>query len=127
MFSDVLDPARDWLAPGGSVVLAVEATLEGDEMKLRATAVQPVDLAVANAGAAGLRVFVDAPEAGASIAARLAVAAGAGGRARGPIQLVVMAGEIGEVEVPLPELYPITPQVVSALRHVSGVVHVEDY
>jgi hypothetical protein len=31
------------------------------------------------------------------------------------------------VEVLLPELYPITPQVVSALRHVTGVVHVEDY
>ncbi len=59
MFSDVLDAARDHLEPGRSVVLTVEATLEGDELKLLAKAAQPIDLAVAGAASAGLRVFVD--------------------------------------------------------------------
>ena len=57
MFSDVLDLARDHLEPGMSVVLTVEATLEGDELKLLAKAAQPIDAAVAGAASAGLRVF----------------------------------------------------------------------
>ena len=59
MFSDVLDVARDHLEPGMSVVLTVEATLEGDELKLLAKAAQPIDAAVAGAASTGLRVFLD--------------------------------------------------------------------
>ena len=45
MFSDVLDAARDHLEPGRSVVLTVEATVEGDELRLLARAAQPIDVA----------------------------------------------------------------------------------
>jgi DNA polymerase-3 subunit alpha len=127
MFPDVLDPARDHLEPGRSVVLAVEATLEGDEMKLLAKAVQPVDAAVAGAASAGLRIYVNDAAAAPSLAVRLAAASDPRSRSRGPIRLVLLTPDLPEVEIALPETYPITPQVASALKHVPGVVHIEDF
>ncbi len=127
MYSEVLDPARDELEVGRNVVLAVDASLESGEMRLQARAVQPVDLAVADAAGAGLRIFVDAVDAAPSLAARLKAVEGARGRGRGPIHLVVLSPDLPEVEIALPETYPITPQTISALKHVSGVVHIEEF
>ncbi|MEM6620268.1 MAG: DNA polymerase III subunit alpha, partial [Pseudomonadota bacterium] len=91
IFSDTLEVARDLLVAGQSVVLTVEATLEADQLKLLARGVQPVDAAVANAASAGLKVFLNAPEAVGSIATRLEEASkGAPARARGPVHLVLM-------------------------------------
>ena len=127
MFGDVLDPARAHLEPGSNVVLAVEATLEGDELKLLAKAVQPADLAVADAAGVGLRIFIDAPEAANSLALRLADAAPAGGRG-GPVHLVLLGGDLpGEVELALPGLHAVTPLIASAIKHVPGVRHVEEF
>jgi DNA polymerase-3 subunit alpha len=131
MFSDVLDPARDWLVPGASVVLVVEASVEGDEMRLLAKAVQPVDLAVADAAGAGLRIFLDRMEAAPSLAARLAQVGAAPARYKGPVHLVVMAPDLApdlaEIEIALPEAYPVSPQVVAALKSAPGVVHIEEF
>jgi DNA polymerase-3 subunit alpha len=131
MFSDVLDPARDWLVPGASVVLVAEASVEGDEMRLLAKAVQPVDVAVANAAGAGLKIFLDRIEAAPSLAARLAQAGAAPARHKGPVHLVVMAPDLApdlaEIEIALPEPYPVTPRVVAALKAAPGVVHIEEF
>jgi DNA polymerase-3 subunit alpha len=129
MFSDVLDVARDHVEPGRSVVLTVEATLEGDEMKLLARAAQPIDAAVAGAASVGLRVFLDDAAAAPSLATRLAAAAGeAGTRRRGPVNLILMHPELpGEVEIVLPEAYPMTPQIVGAIKTLPGIVHVEEF
>ncbi|HBN31257.1 MAG TPA: DNA polymerase III subunit alpha, partial [Rhodobacteraceae bacterium] len=55
MFSEPLEKYRDLLTAGANVVIAVEASLEGDQLKLLARSVQPVDGAVADAAAMGLR------------------------------------------------------------------------
>jgi DNA polymerase-3 subunit alpha len=125
----VLDLARDHVEPGRSVVLTVEATLEGDEMKLLARAAQPIDAAVAGAASAGLRIFLDDAAAAPSLATRLAAVAGeAGNRRRGPVNLILMHPELpGEVEIALPEPYPMTPQVVGAIKTLPGIVHVEEF
>ena len=39
----------------------------------------------------------------------------------------MLAPDLPEVEIALPETYPITPQAISALKHVSGVVHIEEF
>ena len=112
MFSDVLDAARDHLEPGRSVVLTVEATLEGDELKLLARAAQPIDVAVAGAASAGLRIFIDDADGGAVAggAARARWRATSRSRRKGPVNLVLMHPELpGEVEIALPEPYPMTP------------------
>jgi len=127
MFADVLDPARDMLEPGRSVVLAVEATQEGEGVRLQAKAVQPVERAVADAPAAGLRIYVNDPAAPASLAARLTAAGRAQPRARNPVRLMLLAQDLPEIEVDLPAPCLVTPELAAALKQVAGVVHLEEF
>ncbi|MSU91149.1 DNA polymerase III subunit alpha [Rhodobacteraceae bacterium 2CG4] len=128
MFSEPLEKYRDLLEPGANVVLAVEATYESEQLKLLARGVQTVDEAVLGAAPAGLKIFVDDPAALGSVATRLEEAAGGTKRAGGPVNLVLMhPGLPGEVEVELPRRYPVTPQIMGAIKHVPGVAHVEEF
>jgi DNA polymerase-3 subunit alpha len=55
------------------------------------------------------------------------IAAEGGARGRGPLHLCLLdSGLPGEVELRLPELYPVTPQVKGALRSLPGVAMVEE-
>ncbi|ARE39748.1 DNA polymerase III alpha subunit [Rhodovulum sp. P5] len=129
LFSDVLEAARDHLEAGMNVVLQVEATMENDQLKLLARSVQPVDTVVADAGAAGLKIFVEDPSAVAAVSGLLDRAKGETGlRGRGPVQLCLMAPDLpGEVEMGLGESYPVTPQIKGALKSLPGVLTVEDF
>ena len=68
LFSDTLEAARDHLETGSKVVITVEATMESDQLKLLGRSVAPVDLAVADAGSMGLRVFIERPDAISAVA-----------------------------------------------------------
>jgi DNA polymerase-3 subunit alpha len=127
VFGELLEEARRHLEPGMNVVLSVEAAVEGDEVRLRARGVQPIDVALAHSCASGLRIFLDRPEAVAPLAAGLGrVARDVRGRP-GTVSLVLVdPGLPGEVELALPQPYPVTPQVVSALRSLPGVQHLEE-
>ena len=128
MFSEPLEKYRDLLEPGANVVLAVEATYESEQLKLLARGVQTVDEAVMGAAPAGLKIFVDDATALGSVATRLEEAAGGARRGGGPVNLVLMHPDLpGEVEVELPKRYPVTPQVMGAIKHVPGVAHVEEF
>jgi DNA polymerase-3 subunit alpha len=126
-FSDVLEASRPDLEPGSNVVLTVEANREGDEVRLRARAVQPIDAALANAPPAGHRIFVEDASAVDSLALRLADAASGRGRRGGPVRIVVTLPELGEVEMDLPGAYVVAPQLRSAIRHIPGVRHAEEF
>ena len=128
VFSDVLDAGRVYLEPGQNVVLTVEATSEGDTLKLLARAVQPIDAVVADAGVAGLRIHIGAAGALPSVAALLArMAEGGGAGVRAPISLCVAEPDMGqEIDITLPTPYPVTPQIKGALRAVQGVLMVEE-
>ena len=128
VFSDVLDAGRVYLEPGQNVVLTVEATSEGDTLKLLARAVQPIDAIVADAGVAGLRIHIGAAGALPSVAALLArMAEGGGAGVRAPISLCVAEPDMGqEIDITLPTPYPVTPQIKGALRAVQGVLMVEE-
>jgi DNA polymerase-3 subunit alpha len=128
VFSDVLEAIGDQLEPGRGLVLTVEAALEGDDLRLTARAGQPIDTAVAGAAGAGLRIFVNEPEAVASLKTRLElVAREVRTRRTGPIVVVAMKEDGEEVDLALPEPYPMSPQVLGALKSVQGVVHVEEF
>jgi DNA polymerase-3 subunit alpha len=44
------------------------------------------------------------------------------------VELVLVAADLdGEVEIELPERYPLTPQVIGALKTTPGVVHLEEF
>ncbi len=123
VFSDTLEAARDHLEPGRNVVLTVEANLDGETLKLLARAAQPIDSVAAEAGAAAIRVHVNKPEAITSVAALLARIEG---RHRAQITLCVADAAGREIDLTLPESYPITPQIRGAIKAMQGVVLVEE-
>ena len=125
VFSDTLEAARDLLQPGQNVVLTVEATLEGDTLKLLARAAQPIDQVAADAGGSSLRIYLDRAEAAASVASLFARLDG--GRSKGQIILCVQDPATGrEIDLVLPNPYPITPQIKGAIKAIGGVVAVEE-
>ncbi|MEL6679043.1 MAG: DNA polymerase III subunit alpha, partial [Pseudomonadota bacterium] len=127
VFSDTLEAAGDLFDTGTNVVLSVEATLESDQLKLLARSVQPVDDSVSDAARAGLKIYVSDETALGSIAARLGDPSGPK-RGRGPVNLILMHPDLpGEVEIKLPDQYPLTPQIKGAIKAAPGVVFVEDF
>lgn len=128
LFSDTLEAARDHLEVGSKVVVTVEATMEAEQLKLLGRSVAPVDMAVADVGSMGLKVFIDAPEAISAVSQVLEgarAAAKSGGR--GPVQFCLMdPGLPGEVEVDLGMEFPVTPQIKGAIRSLGGVLEVEE-
>jgi DNA polymerase III subunit alpha len=123
VFSDVLESARDLLEAGASVVLTVEANLEGDTLKLLARTVQPIDAVADQAGATAFRIHLNRPEAAASIATLLSRVEG---RTRAQITLCVPDENGREIDLTLPQSYPITPQIRGAIKAMQGVVLVEE-
>jgi DNA polymerase-3 subunit alpha len=126
LFSDVLDVARPHLEPGMNVVLTVEATMEGETLKLLARAVAPVEQHAADAAATALRVHLGEADAAASVAALLA-RVGAEARGQGRITVCVTDPATGrEIDIELPQAYRVSPQLRGALKAVQGVLAVEE-
>ncbi|MBI1170132.1 DNA polymerase III subunit alpha [bacterium] len=123
VFSDTLEAARDFLEPGMNVVLTVEANLEGDTLKLLARGAAPIDQVAADAGAQAIRVHLNRAEAIPSLAALLAKVEG---RSKAQITLCLPDESGREIDVTLPDPYPLTPQIRGAIKAMSGVVMVEE-
>ncbi len=123
VFSDTLEAARDLLEPGRNVVLTVKAELEGETLKMLANAVQAIDQVADQAGAQAIRIHLNRAEAVPSLAALLAKVEG---RNRAQITLCLPDAEGREVDVTLPQAYPVTPQIKGAIKAMHGVVMVED-
>ncbi|RKF14194.1 DNA polymerase III subunit alpha [Roseovarius spongiae] len=128
MFSETLEKSREFLETGAQVVVTVEATMEAEQLKLLARSVAPIDGVVADAGSAGLRIFIDAQDAIASVASVLENAREAARAARpGPIRFCLLSpGLPGEVELDAGREYPVTPQVKGAIKSLEGVMDVQD-
>jgi DNA polymerase-3 subunit alpha len=123
VFSDTLEAARDCLEPGQNVVLTVEATLEGETLKLLARAATPIDVVADAAGASDLRIHINQTDTAASLAGLLSKLTG---KSRAQITLCMQGHEGREIDVSLPGTYPITPQIKGAIKAMQGVVMVED-
>ncbi|MFP4328968.1 MAG: DNA polymerase III subunit alpha, partial [Paracoccaceae bacterium] len=127
LFSEVLENSRAHLESGMRVVVTVEATMEAEQLKLLGRSVAPMDMAVADAGVSGLRVFVQAETALRSVASVLDQARAQAQRApRGPIYLCLMADGVGEVEIDLNAEFPVTPQIRGAIKSLDGVLDVQE-
>lgn len=103
--------------------------MESDQLKLLGRGVSPAEKAVADAGAAGLRIFVEAPDAIGQIANVLGRAAEQLPKVpRGPVHLCLMhEGLPGEVELDLKQQFPVNPEIKGAVKSLSGVLAVEDF
>ncbi|AXT29310.1 DNA polymerase III subunit alpha (plasmid) [Ruegeria sp. AD91A] len=128
LFSDTLEKCREFLETGAQVVLTAEATMEADQLKLLGRSVGPADSLVAEAGATGLRIYVDEAQAVPSVAKVLEDAASAAkGAARGPIQFMLLDPSLpGDVEMDLGREFPINPQIKGAVKSLEGVMTVEE-
>ncbi len=128
LFSETLEKSREFLEAGAQVVVTAEAKMEADQLKLLGRSVGPIDSVVADAGATGLRIFVNEEGALATVSKVLADAATAAkGAAKGPIQLCLLdPGLPGEVEMDLGQDFPVNPQIKGALKSLEGVMSVEE-
>jgi DNA polymerase-3 subunit alpha len=118
-FSDTLNAARDLLEPGKSVVIRVEADMDGDDVKLRLQGVEALDKAAANA-VQGLQIFVRDAVPVDSIAKRLQH----GGKAPVLVTLITESGR--EIDISLGSKFVVSPQIRGALKAATGVVDVVD-
>ncbi|NOC83300.1 DNA polymerase III subunit alpha [Ruegeria sp. HKCCD6428] len=128
LFSDTLEKCREFLETGAEVVLTAEATMEADQLKLLGRSVGPADSLVAEAGATGLRIYVDEAQAVPTVAKVLEDAASAAkGAARGPVQFMLLDPSLpGDVEMELGREFPINPQIKGAIKSLEGVMTVEE-
>ena len=128
IFSETLEKSREFLESGSKVVLTVEANVEADQLKLLARSIGPMDQAVADAGAMGLKIFVEEAGAIPSVATVLeGTADTVRGVAKGPILFCLMDPALpGEVEIDAQAEFPVTPQVKGAIKSLPGVLAVEE-
>lgn len=128
VFGDTLEQAGALFDTGQNVVMSVEATLEGDSLKLLARGVTAAEDIVAEAGTAGLKIYLNDQNAVAAIAARLADSATGPQRGRGPVHLFLQHADLpGDVELRLKDEYRVSPQVKAAIKSAQGVVYVEEF
>ncbi len=123
-FSEALDASREHLTVGSLVAATVTIEREDGQLRLLAQALRPIDDIVAN-NEAGLRIFVEKPEACAGLKARLDDVEQPAYKQGGEVSLVIMSPE-REVEMRLPSKYAINPRIAGAIKAVPGVLHVEE-
>ncbi len=126
LFSEALEKSREHLETGQKVVITAEATMEADQLKLLGRSVAPVDIAVADLGSKGLRIFVEAENAFAAISSVLEQANSQSGT-KGPVYLCLLNADLpGEVELDVGQDFVVNPQIKGALKSLPGVLEVED-
>ncbi|WP_334192031.1 DNA polymerase III subunit alpha [Pararhodobacter sp.] len=128
VFSETLEASRQFLDPGMNVVLTVEATMEGESLKLLARGAQPVDDVVADAGASGLKVRLESAAALSELLALFDEHSGPAPRkAFGPLRFAVPDRTTGgEIEIDAGRQVRVTPQLRHQLRRVDGVLAIEE-
>lgn len=128
VFSDTLDACRQFLEPGQNVVLQVQADPSGDQVKLLARTVKPLDEFVADAGPNRVAVQIadlhPIPEIHAALE-RIRAEIRAPSRACGPISLRFRDGA-DLVDVEIVSDAPLTTPTRQALRAIPGVLDVID-
>ena len=124
LFSEGLQTYRELLEPGRAVLLVVQASLEGEEVRARIQTVEPLDEALSK-HRNDMRIFLRDPAPIGSIRERLRSRRGEG-RGDGEVSLIlILESEKREVELKLPGRYPASPQIAGALRTIAGVVDVQ--
>jgi DNA polymerase-3 subunit alpha len=128
LFPEDFDACRRVFDRTSQVVMALEARFNEGQFDPVARSALEMEAVIADAGGAGLRIYIDGPEAVASVAALLhRIAAEAKIRSRGPILFCIASRETGEeVEVSTGRDFPVNPQIKGAIKAMAGVVLVEE-
>lgn len=121
VFSEVLASAREFLEAGQAVVLNVDVQKNGEELRLTAQDVQPLEQAVSKV-ALGLQIFLARLDGVAPLKGTLERI----GPGRGKISVMVDIGNFREAEVHLPGTYALSSKTRAALKAVPGVEEIRD-
>lgn len=108
--------------------MQVEANMEAEQLKLLGRSVAPMDVLVAEAGGAGLKIFIEDSAAIDPVARLLEEAKAAAVRGpRGVVSMTLMGGDLpGEIEMDLGDDFAVSPQIKGAIKSLDGVILVED-
>ncbi len=117
VFADLLARTRDLLDGGEPLLLTVENRGDGEDRRLMAQQIEPLEAVVAGAGL-GLRVFMNDPEPLESLKSLLQRET----EGRGHIKLVLDLADGQEVELELPGGYRLSPAARQAIKAVPGLV-----
>ena len=120
MFQETLNTYRDLFEKGNAVLLDVQASAEGDEVRVRILKAEALEQAACRIGK-GLRIHLrdGAPIPG--------ITSALGRRGDGEVSFLVPSdGGRREVEVRLRERYAVSPEIANALRVLVGVTQVEN-
>ncbi|MGV6871091.1 DNA polymerase III subunit alpha [Pseudochelatococcus sp. B33] len=118
VFSEGLAQYRDLLEPGQAVMLLVQASSDGEDVRARIQRAEPLDAAVAR-HQKGMRITVNDPRPIDMIARQLST------HGEGTVSIIVDIEGRQEVELELPGRFATSPQIAGALRGLPGVVEVE--
>lgn len=130
-----LAAARKVFETTDKVVATLEGRFSEGQFDPTIRGVQPMDAAIADAGAAGLEITIETAEAAQCVRSLLdQLGAAPRGRAGGPIRLRVLNLQLtveGETQLRdcclrLRGTYPVTPAVKGALKSLPGVALVEE-
>ncbi len=116
VFADVLARTREVLEAGEPLLLTVEGRADGEDLRLMAQEIEPLEAAVANT-AAGLRLFLDQE----GTLDRLKNVLERETKGRGRVSLVLDLADGQEVELELPGGYRLSPPVRQALKSLPGL------
>ena len=126
VFSDVLERSREMFEVGKILVLLCEIKIEGEQIKILLKGVQAIEKIVEKSAANGFRIFVASVEAVDALVDRLGSFGQKANVQKVPLNLVVVDNSLlGDVEIKLADTYSVNPDLIGAIRHIDGVVHVE--
>ncbi len=117
LFQEGLNQYRDLLEKGASLLLSLQASVEGEDIRARIVSAEPLDLAATRVQK-GLRIFVSDEKPLLEIKRTLRP------NGDGEVALVLQTAS-GEVELKLPGKYLVSAQAAGLLKAIPGIVAVE--
>ena len=128
LFSDVLEKSRNNLDSGARVILTVEASFEGEQLKLLCRSVTNIDEAISTDTSHGIKIFVEDTKVLPSLISVLGQASE--NRkivSKGPIHLcLISSGLPGEIELDTGLTCDTSPQIRGAIKSLDGVLDVQE-
>ena len=126
VFSDVLERSREMFEIGQILVLLCEIKIEGEQVKILLKGVQAIEKIIEKSDGNGFRIFIESIEAVNALVDRLGNPLPNHNGNKVPLNLVVVDKNLqGDVEIKLAKTYSVNPDLIGAIKHIDGVVHVE--
>ena len=128
LFSEVLEKSRNNLESGARIILTVEASIEGEQLKLLCRSIANIDEAISTDTSHGIKIFVEDKKVLPSIISVLDQASeNKKIVSKGPIHLCLIdSGLPGEVELDTGLNCDTSPQIRGAIKSLDGVLDVQE-